>query len=364
MDVRGITGWFVVAAFAIGVIPSPPAHAVVINSPLAPGDIIFTNNPMSSLSQIRGGARVGGQIAYGANERISGVATDALGNVYLAGNPGGTGITIERINVGSNTSNVLIPTAELVGGTNLRDIAVAPDGTIYALYTNNGAVDKFTPNNVFGYIRTPLGTLTGWTGADLGSGHQLSLTPDGNHLVTSSRSQNRLWSINTTTGAVQTWSTPAITGPVTNANLVASAQSVLDPVRPNKIIVPMGNDGLYVVDFDPLTGGFPTANPTRLSNDTVAAFIDAVTFDAAGNLVGSLRDSGTIGSLRVFTEAQLVAAEAGVPFTLFGGPALYTAADARIARDVIVSGIVPEPGTFAVLAIAAAGGLLGRRRRR
>src|SRR6185503_18046267 len=119
---------------------TPRAHAVVINSPLAPGDIIFTDNGMTNLSQIRAGARVGGQIAYGANERISGVATDGLGNVYLAGNPGGTGLTIERINVGSDTSSVLIPTADLTGGTNLRDIAVAPDGSVYVLYTNNAAV--------------------------------------------------------------------------------------------------------------------------------------------------------------------------------------------------------------------------------
>jgi hypothetical protein len=352
---------YLIFGLSLGIV-TPRALAVTITSPLAPGDVFLSDNGMANLSQIRAGTRLG-QTAYGANERISGIATDALGNLYLAGNPGGTGITVERINVGSDTSTVLIPTASLTGGTNLRDIAVAPDGALYVLYTNNAAVDKFTPDGAGGYTGTALGTLTGWTGPDRGSGHQLSLTLDGNFLLTSSRTQNRLWSISTANGAVQTWTTPTGNGPVTGTQLTASATSVLDALRPNKVLVPMGNDGLYVVDFDPLTGAFPTAAPTRLTSDTVAAFLDGLTFDQAGNLVASLRDTGTIGSLRTFTEAQLVAAEGGVPFTLFGGPALYTAADARIARDVIVSGVVPEPGTFAVLAIAAAGGLLGRRRR-
>jgi hypothetical protein len=124
----------------------------------------------------------------------------------------------------------------------------------------------------------------------------------------------------------------------------------------------MGNDGLYVVDFDPLTGAFPTVNPARLTNDAVAAFLDAINFDSAGNVVASLRDTGTIGSLRTFTEAQLIAAEGGIPFTLFGSSALYSnAADARIARDAVVSGIVPEPGAITLLALAGAV-LLTRRR--
>jgi hypothetical protein len=352
---------FLIASLCLGVV-APPAGAVTINSPLTLGDIFINDNNMANLSQIRGGSRVGGQIAYGDNQRISGLATDPLGNLYLGGNPGGTGITVERIGLGQNTSNVVLPTSELTGGTNIRDIAIAPDGTLYVLYTDTAAVEKFTPNNVFGYTRTPLGTLTGWTGNDLGSGHQLSLTPDGNFLVTSSRSQNRLWSMNTTSGAIQTWTTPTGTGPVTGTQLTASAESVLDPLRPNKILVPMGNDGLYVVDFDPLTGAFPNAAPTRLSNDATAAFLDAVTFDLAGNLVASLRDSGTIGSLRTFTEAQLVAAEGGVPFAIRTAPALYTAGDARIARDVIVSGIVPEPATAALLIVAASTTLLARRR--
>ncbi|HEY7120683.1 MAG TPA: PEP-CTERM sorting domain-containing protein [Tepidisphaeraceae bacterium] len=356
----GTRGRRVIAALSLAAVATA-AHAATLNSPLQLGDTFISDNGMANLSQIRAGARVGGQIAYGANERIPGLAIDATGNLYLAGNPGGTGLTVEQIQLGQATSTVLLDSTSLTGGTTLRDLAVAPDGTIYTLYSSNGAIDKFTPAGGGTYTRTALGTLTGFTGADRGSGHQLSLSGDGNYLITSSRTQNRLWSMNTGTGANQTWTTPTGNGPVSGTQLTLSAESVLDP-RGNKILVPMGNDGLYEVDFDPATGTFPTAAPFRLTNDTVAAFVDALTFDQADNLLVSTRDTSTIGSLRPFTEAELLAAESGSPFTLLSRTPTYTAADARIARDVIVSGVVPEPATTALLAIGAVG-LLARRRR-
>jgi hypothetical protein len=122
----------------------------------------------------------------------------------------------------------------------------------------------------------------------------------------------------------------------------------------------MGNDGLYEVDFDPVTGVFPTVNPRRLTSDTVATFIDAVGFDQAGALNVSLRDTATVGSLRQFTQAELVAASAGSPFNVFDKASFYTGADARIARDIAI--VVPEPTVSGLLAVALATFAWSRRR--
>jgi len=236
---------------------------------------------------------------------------------------------------------------------------VLPSGTIFTLY-NNGAVDQFTPAGGGTFTRTIVGTFTGFTGADRGSGHQLSLSLNGEYLLTSSRTQNRIWSLNISTGVVQQWTTPGgLLGPVTGTQLTLSATSVLDPVRGDRLLVPMSNDGLYEVAFDPATGTFPNATPFRLSNDTVATFIDGLAFDGEGDLNVSLRDDATNGSLREFTSAELAAASAGTPFTVFAKTPFYTGTDARIARDVFI--VIPEPSVGALL-VGTAGCFVRRRR--
>jgi hypothetical protein len=336
---------------------------VTAPSAVQPGDTYIVLNGLNGFSQIRGGARVGNSVTF-ANDQFGGVFADATG-LYFAGNPGGTGVTVERIPIGQATSVQLLGSADLVGGGAtpvLRDLTVSRSGNIFTLYTN-GDVDRFTPAAGGTYTRTAVGALTGFTSADRGSGHQLSLTDDGSYVIASSRSQNRLWSLGTATGTVQTWSVPTgLLGPVTGTQLTASATSVLDPVRGNRVIVPMGNDGLYEVDFDPATGAFTTADPRRLTADTVAAFVDGVGFRPTGELDVSLRDTASLGSLRAFTQAELAAASGGSPFTIFGRAAYYSAADARIARDLAV--VVPEPGTVAVCGLAAVGLLAAPRRRR
>ena len=353
---------FVYAVAAAGLAASS-AGAATLNAPLQLGDTFFINSNLIQLSQIRNGARVGGQITYGANDRLGGIATDAAGNLYLAGNPGGTGLTLERVDVGQAASTVLLDATALTGGTILRDLAVAGDGTIYTLYTT-GAIDKFAPAGGGTYTRTAVGTLTGYTGGDRGNGHQLSLTADGNYLITSNRDTNSLYSINTGTGAVQTWTVPAgLNGPVTGAALRPAAESVLDLAVGDKVIVPMGRDGLYAVDFNPATGAFPTATPLRLTNDAADTnfFLDAVSFDDQTNLLSSNRDTTTLGSLRQYTRAELTAAYAGTPFSVLTHPAVYTATDARVARDL--AGNVPEPSAVALAGLSAAA-LIARRRRR
>ena len=342
------------------------ASGATINAPLELGDVFTVNNNLNAYSQIRAGARVGGTVGYGAgtgNGRLGGIFTDRNGSLYFAGQPDGTATTsqtVERITLGQSASTTLLSSADFSGasGGDIRELAVAPSGNIYTLYTN-GFVDKFTPSGG-AYTRSPVGQFAGFTSADLGSGHQLSFTPDEAYLITSSRSQNRVWSMATATGTNQQWNrpVPAVIGPVTNAQIVPSAESALDPVRQNRVIVPMGNDGIYEIDFDPATGAFG-ADPRRLTNDAVAAFVDGLTFDPAGNLIVSLRDTASVGSLRELTQAELAAASAGTPFAIFDRPAFYTGGDARIARDV--AEVVPEPSTGAVLGLAALG-LLARRR--
>ena len=355
--------------------------AVVLNDTLQPGDMLFTNNNANGISQIRSGTRLGGVVNYGTgtgNERIGGVFSDNTGAIYFAGQPGGANVPspdriVERIRIGETTSTPIISTADLPSGQTLRDAVIAPNGNIYVLYSRDvqatpdtrgqGTIDKFTPNGAGGYNRTTVGTLPGWVGNDRGNGHVLSLTATESYIIASSRDQNSVYSMNTGNGATQQWTVPnGLIGPQSAVQVRPSAQSVLDPVRPDRVLVPMGNDGLYEVDFDPATGTFPSAQPRRLTNDTVAAFIDALQFDAQNNLIVSTRDDATNGSLRLFTEAELAAAStSGTMFSIFGHPALYTGTDARIARDLAIS--VPEPATGTLLALAGLCLLTGRRRR-
>src|SRR4051794_6003978 len=117
------TGMAIKAITAAGLgLAAATVGAATLNAPLDLNDAFFVNNNLIQLSQIRNGARVGGQITYGANDRLGGIATDTAGNLYLAGNPGGTGLTVERINVGQTTSAVLLNSTSLTGGTILRDL--------------------------------------------------------------------------------------------------------------------------------------------------------------------------------------------------------------------------------------------------
>jgi hypothetical protein len=352
------------AATLLGLICSAThrADAATANSTVTTGDVFILANNLNGFSQIENGVRAGGVVSYGsgATEQLGGIFANASG-LYLAGNLG-TGLTVEKISLGQTVSAPVLAAADFTGGggTLLRDLVVHTDGTIFTLYTN-GAVDQFTPNGGGGFTRTSVGTFTGFTSADRGSGHQLSISLNGQYLLTSSRTQNSVWSLSISSGAVQQWVTPAgLNGPVSGIQLTLSATSVLDPVRGNRLLAPMGNDGLYEVAFDPATGTFPNVTPFRLSNDGIAAFIDGLVFDGDGDLNVSTRNDASIGSLREFTQTELVAASAGTPFAVMTKPAYYTATDARVARDVAI--VVPEPSVAALLVGAVA--CMTRRRRR
>ena len=338
------------------------ADAVTANGTVTAGDVFTLANNLNGFSQIENGVRAGGAVTYGsgATEQLGGIFADATG-LYFAGNLG-TGLTIEKIALGQTVSAPVLGPSDFTGGggTLLRDLAVHSNGTIFTLYTN-GVVDQFTPNGVGGYTRATVGTFTGFTSADRGSGHQLAISLNGQYLLTSSRTQNRIWSLSISGGVVQQWTVPTgLNGPVTGTQLVPSATSVLDVVRGDRVLVPMSNDGLYEVAFDPATGAFPNATPFRLSNDGVATFIDGLAFDGEGDLSISLRNDGTIGSLREFTQSELVAASAGTSFSVFGKTAYYTATDARVARDMAIVP-VPEP-TVATLLLGGAACVARRRR--
>jgi hypothetical protein len=368
----------VIMALAMIAALSAEAPAVSLTEPLQPGDIIFTGNNANTISHIRNGTRLGGVIPYGGgtgNERIGGVFSDSVGNIYFAGQPGGANVPapdriLELIRIGETTSTLILPTSELPSGQTVREGVVAPSGNIYILYsrdiqatpntTGQGTIDKFTPNPGGGYTRTTVGVLPGWVGNDRGNGHVLSLTAAETYVLASSRDQNRVWSMNLATGASEQWTVPnPLIGPQSGVQVRPSAQSILDPFRPNRVIVPMGNDGLYEVDYDPATGTFPNAIPRRLSDDgATAAFIDGMTFEGS-DLIVSTRDDATNGSLRRISEAELAAASGGTLFSIFGKPAFYTGTDARIARDLAAS--VPEPGAGVVVGLASLA-LLRRRR--
>jgi hypothetical protein len=342
------------------------ASAITANSTVTAGDVFTVNNNLNSFSQIENGVRAGGAVTYGANDQLGGIFADASG-LYFAGNPNASGLTVERISIGQTASTPILTPADFAGGSGgttpvLRDLTVLASGAIFTLYAN-GAVDQFTPAGGGSFTRSAVGSFTGFTSADRGSGHQLSSSANGDYLLTSSRSQNRVWSLQISTGMVQQWSTPTgLLGPVTGTQLTLSAESVLDPVRGDRLLVPMSNDGLYEVDFDPATGAFPTANPRRLTSDTVATFIDAVGFDETGALNVSLRDTGTVGSLREFTQTELVAASGGSAFNVFDKAPFYSGTDARIARDLVV--IIPEPAVSGLVGIALAAFAWRRRCRR
>jgi hypothetical protein len=378
-----------VAVLVVVAATSADSLAVTLTQPLQPGDLIFTNGNANGISHIRNGTRLGGVIPYGGgggNERIGGVFSDSTGAIYFAGQPGGANIPfpdriVERIGIGETTSSILLTTPELPSGQTLREGVIAPSGNLYVLYSRDiqpvppdgpgpdtrgqGTIDRFTPNGAGGYTRSTVGVLTSWVGNDRGNGHVLSLTASESYLLASSRDQNRVWSMNLATGATEQWTTPAVRGPISGAqnppvNMRPSAQAILDPFRPNRVLVPMGNDGLYEVDYDPATGTFPNPDPRRLTSDAVAAFIDGLIFDGS-TLIVSTRDDGTNGSLRRITEAELAAASSGTPFNIFDKPAFYTGTDARIARDIAIA--IPEP-TMGALVTLAFLGLLARRHRR
>src|SRR3954468_21322982 len=102
-----------------------PVSAVSLNSPVQPGDAFFTNNNLSTLSQVRNGVRQGGTIAFLGNYTLGGFFVDAGANLCLAQNDAAlTTPSVERVAVGQTTSAVVLSTADFAGGggTALRDL--------------------------------------------------------------------------------------------------------------------------------------------------------------------------------------------------------------------------------------------------
>ncbi len=328
----------------LAVVEPPPYPGVVQQ-----GDVWLVDASLRSVHQFRGGAKVS-TFTLNTDDTIGGVATDADANLYIAG----SGLGVYRIDRNSNQVAWLLKPDEVAGVGQVRDVAVASDGTLYiTYYGQSGRVDKFTPDGAGGYTRTQLGA-TGLTNADRGNHHSW-LTNNGKYLLVSARNDNKIVAMDTSTGALTSWSLPS-------GNLVG--EIALDPFTNNYVLFCGGDVGsaapyqLFALSFDPNTGAFGTT-PIDLNTDA-DDWVDALAFDP---LTGDLYMSVRYNQLVKATYAQYLLALAGSPFDIDLLPRVYTGSEVNIARDMVVTNRVPEPAAWMLLVLGMVGLVLARRRK-
>ena len=323
----------------------PQGPQITLNSPIAPGDVFTVDANLQRLYHMRGNTAVT-VIDFGGLSTIGGVFVDDSNALYITSGPAGNG-SVDRIAMGDTTSTQVLRADELLGSTPVRDAVVAADGTVYVSAGNtSGAIVKFAPGPT-GYSRTDLGTFGLNLQSDRGNGH-LGITPDGGYLVTATRSSNRLGSMDTITGVVQTWGPsggiPTLVGEVAlspDADFVVFGAGSGAPAY------------LYGLDFNSATGGFG-ASATLLNTDA-NLWIDALGFDPlSGSLYLCARDS----KMYVASADVVAAAMGGSPFAVRDLPVWYQGGGVSVARDFAV--VTPEPTTMLLLG----GGLLALARRR
>jgi hypothetical protein len=316
----------------------PAQAAIVLDSPLAPGDVVWVDQNLRNLYQMRGSSIVS-TVDFGANREVGGVFSGTDGSLYVAsGNTAASStLAIDRIDVGQATSTTILGASDLVGGSGtgqLRDVAVDPSGNVYTIYTAGANIDKFTPSGG-AYSRTALGTFSGLTFGDSGNGH-LDISLDGGYVISGSRSQNSVYTMDSATGTVQS----ASMGGPTNSTMLA--QAVLDRVSGDRILfgTASGSTGvheLFEVEFDPASGALGSV--VQLSDD--GSNVDGMAVDPIGQTVYLARRSST---LRSAPHDELAAARAdgsgGVNFDPSTLDTIFSGGQVNVARDLTV--ISPE----------------------
>ncbi|MEX2214809.1 MAG: PEP-CTERM sorting domain-containing protein [Phycisphaeraceae bacterium] len=350
---RSIHRMFVLAAVSlIALSVAATTHAVTFNQPVQEGDLVATTTNLDRLIQIRGNAVIS-DINFGAADAVGGVFS-TQGNVFIANNTAGAR-SIDFIAHGETMSTSIIGNAQLTGTGNIRDIAVAFDGTVYVSYAGgNGTVQKFTPDGIGGFnAAINLGTF-GITTSDRGSDH-LTLSLDGKYLLTAARNGAfDLASMDTTTGAAQGFLIPG-------AGL-GIGQMALDPITGNRIVYGVTNDvggfELFETDFNTVTGAIGAGGETPLA-DFGANLVDSIAIDpVTGDLYFTIRSS----KLETGSYALLTAARLGTTFTEGSLTIQLTNGAVNITRDLALVGAVPVPEPATALLLFGAVGLLARRR--
>lgn len=341
----------------LAVLAGAPAFAATLNSPLAAGDVFLVTQNLNKLDQVRPGSVVTG-ISAALARQLNGVWAGAGSVYYSVGDTTATTpvpLAVQRFELGQTTDTQVLGGADFTGRSGqIRDVAVDAAGNIYTVYTN-ASVDKFT-NTGGSYTRSVLGTFTSLSFGDSANGH-FAMSNDGQFLVTSSRGENDLWSMNTTTGAVVQVDMGA-----TGSSIVS--MPTIDPIAGNRILFATANSNginrLFETTFDPVTGAIGSSVTALSLSGTI---IDSLAFDPAnGDLYFASRNSG--GQIRKIDYATLTAARGGTPFDQnTAGTLILGHADANVARDLafVSPAAIPTPAAASMGAILLAG-LLTRRR--
>jgi hypothetical protein len=358
MTMRGMTK---AMALVLTLLAGSPALAATLNSPLAAGDVFLVANALNKLDQVRPGTVVTG-ITMPVAKQLSGVWAGAGSVYYVTGDTTATSpepLAVHTFSLGQTSSTQVLGGADFTGRTGqIRDVSVDAAGNIYTVYTN-ATVDKFT-NTGGSYTRSALGTFTALSFGDNANGH-LGMSNDGKFLITSSRGENDLWSMNTTTGAVLNVDMGA-----TGSGIVSEA--VVDPIAGNRILFATASgtniNRLWETTFDPVTGAIGSS-VTALTLANVTSIIDSLAFDPAnGDLYYATRNAG--GQIRKIDYATLTAARGG---TLFdqntAGTLILQNGDANVARDLafVSPSAIPTPAALP-MGVALLAGLATRRTRR